>query len=305
VEGRNMTYIIDRANLRKEREIVQCSFAIKNNRIDYVSPHMNNLKFIKMDVSEYVLTPGHIMLDFQIENLKTFSELKVYMKNNLINKGCTTVLTVFNIDFESQITQKLKKLKHVLINSPIDYCIGIKIQIKSLTPDLIRQCKKNKIPVIFLSLSEHEIDSVAWAWIRDALYPYYPCLVPIWKENYSKTKLRRITDYWVELCKREQIPTIPYLPSTNTPISLNELRRIGIYPLKGDIRIGGDVDYNLYEKKDVEFDNLNQVNYDIVKPIITVHKGRNIKVGDNFFINPGFGQEVSIKVPGYFASTFV
>ncbi|MFD1738540.1 hypothetical protein ACFSCX_18620 [Bacillus salitolerans] len=299
-----MTYVIDRANVKKERDIVQCSFTIKNNKIDYIARQMNRVDFFKMDVSEYLLTPGHVMLDFQIEELNNFLTLKNYMKEKLISKGCTTVLFTITIDYEAQLLSKLKKAKHRMINSPIDYSIGIKIPIRALTPSLIRQCKRYKIPVIFVSLSEQDLGRVAWGWIRDALYPYYPCIVPIWREDFTKNKFKKVTEFWQELCLQEQIPTIPFVPSTGEPLPRNVLCRIGIYPLKGDIRIGGDVDYNLYPKKDVGFDNLGEVKYDMDKPIITVHKGRTIKVGDHFYINPGFGEQVVIKVPGYFASTF-
>jgi hypothetical protein len=298
-----MPYVIDRANVKKEREIIQCSFSIKDNRIEYIRPHMENVKLLKMDASPYLLTPGHVMLDFNIEKLTTFSAYKEYIKG-LISKGCTTVLVSVTVRYEADLRQAVKKIQHLMINSPVDYCIGVRIPMRALTPTFIRQCKRLKIPAVFVDLLEEEMDRVAWGWIREALYPYYLSLVPIWGGGYSKGKLKKLTDSWKELMKDERIPTVPSCPSTEEPLSLNVMRRIGISPIKGEIRIGGDVDYNLYLQKSRGFANQEEVNYDMDRPIITVHKGRNIKVGDEFFINPGYGEQVCIKVPGYYSSSF-
>jgi hypothetical protein len=298
-----MPYVINRANVKKEREIIQCSLSIKNNKIEYIRPHMDNVKLMKMDVSPYLLTPGHVMLDFNIEKLTTFSSQKEYIKD-LISKGCTTILVSVTVNYEAELKIAIKKIMHVMINSPIDYCIGVRIPIRALTPSFVRQCKRLKIPVIFVDLAEKDIDSIAWGWIRDALYPYYLSLVPIWSDDLTKGKLKKQSESWKEVMKEERIPTVPECPPTGEPLSMNVLRKIGISPLKGEIRIGGDVDYNLYEIKSREFANPEEVNYDMNKPIITVHKGRNIKVNHQFNINPGYGERVNIKVPGFYYSSF-
>jgi hypothetical protein len=157
---------------------------------------------------------------------------------------------------------------------------------------------------VFVELNEEEMYSIAWGWIREALYPYFLSFVPVWNKNYTKGKMKRATEHWKELLKEERIPTVPVCPEEGEPLPINVLRRIGISPYKGEIRIGGDVDYNLYIQKSREFANIEELNYDMDKPIITVHKGRNIKVGNQLFINPGFGEQLCIKVPGFFASTF-
>lgn len=296
-----MSYVIDRANVMKEREIIQCSFSIMNNKIEYIRPHMDNVKLRKMDVSPYLLTPGHVMLDFNIEHISSPSALKEHTKE-LIGKGCTTILVSATVHYESELLKAVKRISHIMINSPIDYCIGVRIPIRALTPSFIRQCKRLKIPVLFVELNENDMYQIAWGWIRDALYPYFLAIVPIWMNNPSKGKLKRLTDNWKELLHEERIPTVPICPEPGIPLELNVLRKIGISPLKGEIRIGGDIDYNLYAPKSREFANHKEVNYDMSKPIITVHKGRNIMVNDQYYINPGFGQRLMIKVPGFYTS---
>jgi hypothetical protein len=264
---------------------------------------MNNVHLVKMDASPYLLTPGHVMLDFTIETLSSFLSYKEHLKQ-LVHNGCTTVLVVVTVKYERELVLAVKRMQHQMINSPIDYCIGVKIPIRALTPSFVRLCKRLKIPVVFVELNEEEMYSIAWGWIREALYPYFLSFVPVWNKDYTKGKMKRATEHWKELLKEERIPTVPVCPEEGEPLPINVLRRIGISPYKGEIRIGGDVDYNLYIQKSREFANIEELNYDMDKPIITVHKGRNIKVGNQLFINPGFGEQLCIKVPGFFASTF-
>jgi hypothetical protein len=298
-----MTYVIDRANVKKEDEIIKCSFSIKENKVELIRSHMNNVRLVKMDASPYLLTPGHVMLDFKIETLTSFLSYMEHMKE-LVHKGCTTVLACVSVKYEAELKIAVKRMQHQMINSPIDYCIGVKIPIRALTPSFVRLCKRLKIPVIFIELNEEDMYNLAWGWIREALYPYFLSIVPIWNNNYSKGKLKRATENWKKLLEEERIPTIPVCPKEGEPLPLSVLRRIGISPTKGELRIGGDVDYNLYVQKSREFANIAEVNYDMNKPIITVHKGRNIKIGDQVSINPGFGEQLCIKVPGFFTSTF-
>ncbi|WP_246942172.1 hypothetical protein [Bacillus pinisoli] len=298
-----MPYVIDRANVIKELEIIQCSFSIKNNKIEYIRPHMDNVNLLKMDASPYLLTPGHVMLDFQIEHVSSALALKEHVKK-LISKGCTTIVVTVTAQYESELQVAVKRIAHLMINSPIDYCIAVKIPSRALTPSFIRQCKRLKIPVLFVELQEVDMYQIAWAWIRDALYPYFLSIVPIWQDEPSKGKVRRLTENWKTLLHEESIPTIPSCPAPGVPLELNVIRKIGISPLKGELRIGGDLDYNLYAEKSREFANQAEVNYDMSNPIITVQKGRTIKVNEQYFINPGFGQRITVKVPGFYDSSF-
>ena len=45
------------------------------------------------------------------------------------------------------------------------------------------------------------------------------------------------------------IPFIPFPLQERMPLSLDVLKKIGIYPQQGDLRIGGEVDYNIYIKR--------------------------------------------------------
>ncbi len=298
-----MKYVIDRANINKEHGIERISLSINDNRIEYISPHMENVNFIKMDVSSYLLTPSHVMLDFKTENLREFTTFIERMKDH-ISKGCTTVLVCITIKYESELLTSYKRIRHLMINSPIDYCFAVRIPFRLLSPSFISQCKRLRIPVVFTDVMEGEMNKIAWAWIRESMYPYYLSIVPIWRQGYSPGKIKKITGEWKELLKDEGIPTIPVCPIEDVPLSINVLRKMGISPLKGEIRIGGEVDYNLYRRKSLEFANMEEVQYDMDKPLITVHNGKCIKVGERFYINPGYGKQICIKVPGFFASAF-
>jgi hypothetical protein len=297
-------YIIDQANLLKNNEVQRCSLVIDGNRIDYISEQTNQYQWIRMPVSEFLLTAGHVMLDFSFQKPRTFSEFKQYVQKHLIARGCTTLLAVCDVLYEKQLPKALHQLRQHLLNIPIDYFIGVKIPLRTLTPSFVRACKRLKIPVIFIELQgEEPLHEVPWSWIYESLYSYPLTLVPHWMNNVRQKKLEAS---WCKLLSAHRIPFIPFSLQERTPLSLDVLKKIGIYPQKGDLRIGGEVDYNLYERQALSCSVAEKaiVDYDNHVPVITVHKGRLIKVQDRFFFYPGFGKERTICAPGMFAAYF-
>lgn len=102
------------------------------------------------------------------------------------------------------------------------------------------------------------------------------------------------------------IPFIPFPLQERMPLSLDVLKKIGIYPQQGDLRIGGEVDYNLYKKESVSrlVAETPIVDYDNHVPVVTVHKGRLLKVENQIHFYPGFGMERVIRAPGMFVAHF-
>ncbi|MCZ0754454.1 hypothetical protein [Anoxybacillus sp. J5B_2022] len=88
------------------------------------------------------------------------------------------------------------------------------------------------------------------------------------------------------------------------PLPLAVLKKIGIYPQKGDLRIGGEVDYNLYAHISSKVAETFVVDYDKHVPVITVHNGKVMKAGDELFFQPGFGRERVVRAPGMFTANF-
>lgn len=303
-----MAYILDNANVWTGNKLHTYSILVKNDRIDYVSNNLNRFRLMKSDLSKYILTPGHIMMDFSFATGLSFHHFKDKMINEYLVKGCTTILTISEVASERRIPEILKEVRHHLLCSPVDYFIGIKIPLKILTPSLIRTCRRLKIPVVIVEINQiDELIKVPWGWIREAFYSYRLPLIPKWNiKEKSFFQGNRYKDLWEEITQNNKIPTIPNCPSTDEPLSGDTLKKIGIYPSKGDIRIGGELDYNLYDVNDIGYSVEEKPLLDYHKhiPKITMHKGRFTKVGELVYFRSGFGNECIVKVPGYFVSSF-
>jgi hypothetical protein len=297
-------YIIEQANVLKNNKVECCSLVIDDNRIDYMSEKISRYRFIRMPANEYVLTAGHVMLDFSFQEQRTFVQFKQYMQQHFISRGCTTLLAVCDVRYEKQLPKALQQLRQQLLNSPIDYFIGVKIPLRTLTPSFVRECKRYKIPVIFIELNgEEDLAGVPWNWIYEALSSYFIAFSPHWKNDRALALQQK---QWRQILKDHKIPFIPFSLKERTPLSLEVLKKIGIYPQKGDIRIGGEVDYNLYEQMSISHSVAEKpiVDYDNHVPTITVHKGRLLKAGEQIYFYPGFGKERVVRAPGMFAAYF-
>ncbi|KXG11029.1 hypothetical protein AT864_00112 [Anoxybacillus sp. P3H1B] len=299
-----MPYIIDQANMIKNGQLQRCSIVVDGNRIDYISQQTKAYRWIRMPVNEFLLTPGYIMLDFSFQTPRSFPEFKEYMQQHFLSKGCTSLLAVCDVLYEQQLPNALQKLRQSLLNSPIDYFIGAKIPFRLLTPSFIRACKRWKVPVLFVELQgEERLEEAPWSWMYEAFVSYPVTLVPYW---ITQDATKRLQMRWKELLSSYRIPFIPFALQERTPLSLDVLKKIGVYPHKGDVRIGGEVDYNLYARTLLS-DSVAEtaiVDYDKHIPMITVHNGRIMRAGNHLFFYPGFGKERTIRVPGMFAADF-
>jgi hypothetical protein len=301
-----MAYIIDQANVYKESKVLKCSILVNDNRIDYISPSLDRLRFIRMNFSNYLLTPGYVMLTSSFSSNLPFHEFKEIMQEKYLSKGCTTILVVNEVARERELEHTLKKTKSNLINSPIDFFIGIKVPLKILTPSLIRACKRYKIPILFVEINDaKDILSVPWGWIKEAIFPNSFPIVPIWKEKQkSRFQSKRRSELWNKMILDMGLPTIEKGLDEDIPLSKDILKKVGIYPNKGDIRTQGELDYNLYELNDLSdsVEELSLLDYHSLIPVVTIHKGKPMKIQSKMFFRPGFGKECKVVLPGRFTS---
>jgi hypothetical protein len=257
-----------------------------------------------MEIGEMIVTPGHVMVDFSFQQPRTFAQFKQYVQQSLIKNGCTTLLAVCDVPSERELASALRKLRQHLLNSPIDYFIGVKVPARMLTPSFVLACRRWKIRVIFVEIEESDVlHSVPWYWIADIMKTAPLTFVPCWL---NEKRMKRQEAAWRNLLAMHHIPFIPFPLRERTPLGLNVLKQIGIYPQKGDLRIGGEVDYNLYRKEAMSrlVAETLIVDYDNHVPVITVHKGRLLKVENQLYFYPGFGTERIIRAVGMFAAQF-
>ncbi len=263
---------------------------------------------MKTNLSQYLLTPGHVMMNYSFTKEHSFQSFKKEMTENYLSKGCTTLLVMSDVKNENEIADSLKNTRHFLLNSPIDYYLGIRIPLESLTPAFLVACRRKKIPVIIVTINKvDDLYKVPWGWIREAYHSYQIPIIPEWKMK-EKTVFNnsRKEMIWREITEDNRIPTIPVCPSENEPLSMDMLKKIGIYPDKGDIRVGGELDYNLYEHDLISYsvDEKPTLDYHNLIPTITMHKGNFTKIEAKVYFRSGFGNECKVKKPGFFVSSY-
>ncbi|RSK27421.1 hypothetical protein EJF36_11285 [Bacillus sp. HMF5848] len=301
-------YLIEKATVVNESGVARnVSFVVNKNYIEYIGTHTLSYNVWRMDVSDYIMTPGFVMYDHFDTKQKPFSESKQYFEVNCLQKGFTSMLVSTNITYETDIPSALRKLESMLLNCPIDYYLAIRVPLYLLRPETIRICQKYKIPVLFVNLPSdvNELANVPWGWIRDAIFHYRIPVVPNWAEYDQQTSkdLARVKQLWLTYTNQYFIPTDLEAPLAKMPLSKSLLAKTGIYPQKGDFRIGGEVDYNLYNKKLFEDETVEQprfIDYHKHNPVITVTNGIVTKAGADVLYRPGKGKKRHIVIPGFF-----
>lgn len=301
-----MDYLLEQTNVVSGQHNGTRSFLISENKVSYIFRDLPNHRFMSIDLSKYLLTPGHIFYDHHMLD-KEKHEVKERIKNIML-KGGTTVVCPFKIRYESEFDNTFKLAKAKMLNSSIDYVLGLKLPLSKLSTDIIRKCKRNYLPFIIVEVDDPvSIEITAWSWIKEALFPYSISIIPEFNiPKMSHNQEKKIKELWEETLESFSIPTEEIEFEQPVQFSKKVVQQFGIYPQKGDLCIGSDVDYNLYpltktsneveQNGNIGYDNTNQ------KPIITIHKGRVIRTLEELHYSPGFGQRLKIKTPGQFAS---
>lgn len=299
-----MTYIISNANLLFDGNLQKTSLLVKRSQVVSVKETFNKYRLMQMDLGSYVMTPSYVFFDPNLPVNQPFSAMKEYFINRFILKGCTTVLTLESISYEHELMKKVKRVKTNLAGSPIDFVLAIKIPLNLLTVKLIRQCKKERIPALFIEITKvDELSTIPWGWIREAMFPYNSPLIPVFRiESTNEKKQAKIN--WSQRMNQEKISFIDDELTKHEPLSLSVLKKTGIYPLKSYLQHGGEVSYNLYlNNREIRMiEELDLFHYHNHRLLVTVHKGKVIRAGSRVFYRPGFGEDVTVKTPSFYIS---
>ncbi|KAB2338315.1 hypothetical protein F7731_01760 [Cytobacillus depressus] len=297
-----MTYIIENANILKEKQIIKASILVDNGIILSIRPAFKRYRYMKMNAEPFIMTPAPILYEQEFPSEKTFQELKAYFIEEFILKGCTAFLTVVKIKHEYELSHELKRLKTQLLNSPIDYIIGVRIPVRLLTQSFVRKCKRENIPAIFVEVDQvDELNHIPWGWLRDAMFPYNSPLIPIFLHANERDKSHAEKE-WNRVMETEKMPYVKDELLEKEPISHSTLSKIGVYPFKASIHQGCELSYNLYLKSR-EFRKIEEeqlFHYHRNKLVVTVHKGDVIRAGEKLFFRPGSGEHVKINTPSFF-----
>ncbi|WP_163100988.1 hypothetical protein [Peribacillus alkalitolerans] len=287
-----MPYVVENMSIVQNGFLQKTNLVVKENRIYSMYTPVNRLKFIRMDLDKYIMTPTNVYL-YSMDK-----ELDSGLWRKMLQLGADTLLAIFKIDFEFHIQTQYKQTIEQLKDFPLDYSIGLKIPIHLLSSKVIRFCKREKIPTIFVEVETYEsMHKLAWERVKEDLFPYQSVLIPIFtgesKQNVNLEKK------WKELMEDHRIPTAFVSHLFNQNLSLQNLKKFGLYPKKGFLHIGGELNYNLYRKEEVDTKYVvNESNYDKID--FTVFKNTVVRAGDNFYQPDGLGERLDIKVPGFF-----
>jgi len=298
-----MAYMMENVNILKDGQLNRTSLLVEQRRISLIRPSMKNYQFMKMDGDSFIMTASHVTLDTQIPIHLPFHQQKEYYIHQFIRKGCTTFLTYVEIKYEFELQSKLKQLKKDLLNSPIDYVIGIKIPIHLLTASFMRQCKQSKIPAIFVEINnKDELFHLPWGWIKEAMFPYNSPLIPIFSGINNSDEMKQAKNNWKKITYKEKVSCMTDELMEKQPISKQHLAKIGIYPIKASIHQGAEVSYNFYEKsREINKLDVRELfgQYEN-RLLVTVHKGTVIRAGEQINFQPGFGEYIKINTPSFY-----
>ncbi|WP_419956270.1 hypothetical protein ACN6MT_14065 [Neobacillus niacini] len=298
-----MGYIIENANILKEKKLSTSSLLIEGEHITAKKEHIHHNKLIKMNAESYIMTPSYVLLDTRIPLNAAFQEFRAYMVEKFLMKGCTTLFTYSSISYESELTEKIRETKTALISSPVDFLISVKIPLRLLTPSFIRKCKKERVPAIFIDVEDlDELNNMPWGWIKEALFPYNCPLVPL-ISNHLKKDAKRAMSKWKDIMENQKIPAILQEIKENQPLSISVLNKIGLYPQKASLLHGAEVSYNLFHKAEeiINVDEVELFHYHSDRLLVTVHKGKVVRAGEEVLFKPGYGEYVRVRTPSYFA----
>lgn len=298
-----MPYIIENANILKENRLLQASILVRENRIASLEYGPNRYHYMKMNANPYIMTPTYVLLNSTIPITSSFELLKKYITDQFILRGCTTFITYVSVSSERELHEKIENMKTALLSSPIDFLIGVRIPLTSITPSFIRSCKRKKIPAIFMEIQDiKDFGKIPWGWIREALFPYNCPLIPIISQDCKKQE-KAILSEWKETMLIEKIPGVAEELEENKPLKLPILNKIGLIPHKSCFRHGAEISYNLYLKsreiKNIDEDQL--FHYHSNRLAVTIHKGIVIRAGEDVLFKPGKGEYVKVITPSYFS----
>ncbi|NRD80567.1 hypothetical protein HPT25_24905 [Bacillus sp. BRMEA1] len=298
-----IAYIIENANVLKDKTLKKYSMLIQDERIAAIQPQFKYYRLMKMNVDPFILTPTFVLLNSKVSTISAFPELKQYLTEVFLLKGCTTLITYVNVLYERELSEKITALKMSLNSSPVDFAICVKIPVGLLTDSFVRKCKQEKIPAIFVELEDtNELQKIPWAWIKNSLFPYNCPLIPIISIAHKKEK-KAILSKWKDIIIKENLAAVYEELEENKPLPITILNKIGIFPSKGSLMFGSELSYNLFyldnEIKNIDEDHLFHYHSD--RLVVTVHKGRIVRLEKTVLFKPGFGEHVKVRTPAFFS----
>ncbi len=296
-----MEIILENAKDGNER---RQTFLVKDEKVVMRRTEDMRLNHLKVDLSSFRIEPGIVSYYPQLQESMSPQAFK-RQQAALIKNGVTTVVTTADVHWERELDRAVKTARHRMVNSSLDYVIGVTVPLKRLTPFFIRNCRKKGIPFIRVSVDSHEeIVSAKWGWLKEAMYPNPPAFYPYFKNIKNNRERKKLIKEWDKHMDDHGLNGKLHLQEG--PLQKPILKQIGIYPHKGELIQQADLDYNLYYTGYRERQRAGGISeegrpaQDV--PDVTYLRGVMLQGGQHVRIRPGYGKELNIRLPGYFAS---
>jgi hypothetical protein len=251
------------------------------------------MNVMKMAMNGLKMVPGSVTPLMSLNKMSV--ETTKQKLNEKVQNGTTTLLTSARINYLHDAELELSRTRHLLISSSIDYCIGLSLSPKKITPDVIRFCRKKKIPFIELICDDFtQLTQIVWERIRENNFPYGTVIFPVFPSHIDHKQKKVWQKKWNDLSASLQIPTLYKELKENEPLPLPFLKMLGIYPLKGGLFSGSDADYCL-----LSADECNE------KPKAVVVRGTIIYSENRPEPNQGYGKEIIVNLPRRFGESLL
>ncbi|WP_409270470.1 hypothetical protein V1499_13760 [Neobacillus sp. SCS-31] len=296
-----MPYIIENATILREAGRLRQSILTDGRKVSSVRRDLPAYSYMKMNVEAFLMTPAYTVLDGGLSDIPT-GEVQANIEERYLKNGCTTILTYAKADYERQVGEKLAVVSENLSGIPADYAIGIKIPIGLLCPSVLRECKRRKLPAVFVEFtSAGHLEQIPWSWIREALFPYNCPLIPVIplrEEGQKKMLLAK----WKKIMVTERIPSLHDELEECVPIGSQALNQMGIFPWRSSLMHNAELSYNLYWNHGMDgADEKSLFLYLGDKLAMTVQRGKIIRIGDRTDFSEGSGEYIKVKTHSFFA----
>jgi hypothetical protein len=285
-----MRYIIERPLDSLGTDTI-LSYLVDSQKISYVSQGPLRMNVMRMSMHGFKMVPGHITPLMSINKMSVEEVRKRVIEK--VQCGTTTLLTTAKIDYIHEADHELKRTRHQLISSSIDYCIGLSLSPEKITPTIIRYCRQKKIPFIELICDDfNQLTHVVWERIREANFPYGTVIFPAFPLDIEDKQKKAWLKKWYDLSANKQIRTLYKELNETEPLPLPSLKMLGIYPQKGGLFSGSDADYCLVSK-----DGSDE------KIMSVIVRGTIVYSEKNSEMKQGCGKEIIITQPRRFGET--
>lgn len=289
----NMPYIMENISLFENQSIKRTNMVVKHNIIYSRDTPVNQFKYTRLNLDKYIIIAGETVVG---DILRWQKEGRRYAEE-LVLLGSTTIVFPIDIQYEYQLPQQFEAARASLRTFPLDYCLVLRLPLLLIRPSIIRYCKKHSIPAIITIIQNiDEMNKIPWSWIKEASFPYNVAFFPQFTNRQSGSLLQ-----WTQILNNHLLPYYDNTITEHIPLSKEVLKLIGIYPFKGILSCRGEVSYNMICKKYENCLNNDEKSY-YDKIECTIFKNKVIRAGNQVYLTESYGEELLIKVPGFFCS---